>query len=87
MARQSLASMPLSALLKLRDSVSAVIARRTDALKKELRALGDDYREVGRIALYGKKKAKRRKRGRKAAKRAGRPAKARGRKRKAAPAA
>jgi hypothetical protein len=64
MAKQSLASMPLNALVKLRESVSAIISRRTDALKKELRAIGEDYKEVGRIAIYGKKKAKKRKAGR-----------------------
>ena len=65
MAKQNLASMPLNALVKLRESVSAIISRRTDALKKELRAMGEDYKEVGRIAIYGKKKAKKRKAGRK----------------------
>ena len=66
MAKQNLASMPLNALVKLRESVSGIISRRTDALKKELRAMGEDYKEVGRIAIYGKKKAKKRKAGRKA---------------------
>ena len=65
MAKQKLASMPLGALVKLRDRVGAIINRRTEALKKELRSLGEDYKEVGRIAIYGKKKSKRRKIGRK----------------------
>jgi hypothetical protein len=49
MAKQTLVS-------RLRDDVGNAIGRRTDALKKELRAIGEDYKEVGRIALYGKKK-------------------------------
>ena len=63
MAKRSLASMPLGALMKLRDRVGVIISRRADALKKELRSLGEDYKEVGRIAIYGKKKSKRRKTG------------------------
>jgi hypothetical protein len=79
--------MPLGALVKLRDRLGAIISRRTDALKKELRSLGEDYKEVGRIAIYGKKKAKRRKAGRPttrktAARRVGRPPKKSARKRK-----
>jgi hypothetical protein len=61
MAKPRLTSMPLDALLKLRDQVGAIINRRVDVLKKELRALGEDYKEVGRIAIYGKKGAKHRK--------------------------
>ena len=56
MAKQRLASMPLGALMKLRDRVGAIIDRRATALKKELRSLGEDYAEVGRIAVYGRKK-------------------------------
>jgi len=59
MAKQSLASMSLDALLKLRDEVGAALSRRAEGLKKELRALGEDYKEVGRIAIYGKKKTAR----------------------------
>ena len=62
MAKQRLASMPLGALMKLRDRVGAIIDRRATALKKELRSLGEDYAEVGRIAVYGRKKKKTRKR-------------------------
>ncbi len=58
MAKQRLASMPLGALMQLRDRVGAMIDRRATALKKELRSLGDDYREVGRIAIYGRKKTR-----------------------------
>jgi hypothetical protein len=61
MAKPRLTSMPLDTLLKLRDQVGAIINRRVDVLKKELRALGEDYKEVGRIAIYGKKGAKQRK--------------------------
>ncbi|MGH6768257.1 MAG: H-NS family nucleoid-associated regulatory protein [Xanthobacteraceae bacterium] len=59
MAKPKLASMGVGALIKLRDDISAVLARRAEALKKELRSLGEDYKEVGRIAIYGKKKATR----------------------------
>ena len=72
MAKQSLTSMPLNALVQLRNRVGQIINRRTAALKKELRALGEDYKEVGRIAIYGKKKAK--------SKKAGRPGRPAGRK-------
>ena len=46
--------------MRLRDEIGAVLSRKADALKKELASLGADYAEVGRIAIYGKKKAKRR---------------------------
>ena len=58
MAKPNLASMSADALLKLRDDIGAALNRRADALKKELRLLGKDYAEVGRIAVYGKKKPK-----------------------------
>jgi hypothetical protein len=58
MAKQRLASMPLGALMKLRDRVGAMIDSRATALKKELRSLGEDYTEVGRIAIYGRRKKK-----------------------------
>jgi DNA-binding protein H-NS len=58
MARpKSLSLLSVDALFKLRDDVGAALARRADALKKELAAIGSDYAEVGRIAIYGKKKA------------------------------
>jgi DNA-binding protein H-NS len=56
MARQqSLTSLSVDALLKLRDEIGAVLSRKADDLKTELRAIGADYADVGRIALYGKK--------------------------------
>ena len=58
MAKPNLASMSVDALLKLRDDIGAALNRRADVLKKELRSLGEDYAEVGRIAVYGKKKTK-----------------------------
>jgi DNA-binding protein H-NS len=59
MARQqSLTSMSVDALLKLREDIGAVLARKADALKSELKAIGADYADVGRIALYGKKSLK-----------------------------
>ena len=56
--RRRLASMPNDALVKLGNRIGAILRRRADALKRELRSLGEDYAEVGRIALYGKKRAK-----------------------------
>jgi DNA-binding protein H-NS len=57
MARPSkLSLLSVDALFKLRDDVAAALSRKADALKKELAALGSDYAEVGRIAIYGKKK-------------------------------
>jgi len=57
MAKQSrLASLSINALVKMRDEVGSILSRRADALKKELQAIGDDYKEVGRIAVYGRKK-------------------------------
>jgi DNA-binding protein H-NS len=58
MAKTNLASMSIDALLKLRDEVGAALSRKADALKKELASLGSDYGDVGRIALYGRKKRK-----------------------------
>lgn len=71
MATQSLKSMSVTALLKLRDDISTILSRRAEAVKQELRSLGEDYAHVGRIAIYGKKNAaKRRIEERRAAKRA-----------------
>ena len=60
MARRQVAKAILascrSELLKRRDDVGAAIARRADTLKKELKSLGEDYKEVGRIAIFGKKR-------------------------------
>jgi DNA-binding protein H-NS len=56
--RSRLASLSVDALVKMRDEIGAILSRRADVLKKELRALGEDYKEVGRIAIYGKKKKK-----------------------------
>jgi DNA-binding protein H-NS len=58
MAKANLASMSVDALLKLRDEIGAALSNKADALKKELASLGADYSEVGRIALYGRKKRK-----------------------------
>ena len=59
-ATQSLKSMSVMALLKLRDDISTILSRRTEAVKQELRSLGEDYAHVGRIAVYGKKNAAKR---------------------------
>jgi DNA-binding protein H-NS len=56
MAKQNLATLSVDALLELRDEIGSILFKKADALKKELAALGADYAEVGRVALYGKKK-------------------------------
>ena len=56
MAKQNLATLSVDALLALRDEIGSVLFKKADELKKELAALGADYAEVGRVALYGKKK-------------------------------
>ena len=48
--------MSVEALFKLRDGVAAALGQKAEALKKELRSLGEDYAEVGRIAIYGRKR-------------------------------
>jgi DNA-binding protein H-NS len=56
MARpKSLASLSIDALLKMRDGITAALATKAKALKKELEQMGADYKELGRIAIYGKK--------------------------------
>lgn len=61
MPKQRLTSMSIDALLKLRNDIGGILSRRADVLRRELRALGEDYKEVGRIAIYGKKSKKARK--------------------------
>lgn len=56
MPKTSLASMSVEALFKLRDGVAAALGQKAEALKKELRSFGEDYAEVGRIAIYGRKR-------------------------------
>ena len=56
MPKTNLASMSVEALFKLRDGVAAALSQKAEALKKELRSLGEDYAEVGRIAIYGRKR-------------------------------
>jgi DNA-binding protein H-NS len=57
MARaKKLSLLPVDALFKLRDDVAAALSQKAEALKKELRSLGEDYAEVGRIAIYGRKR-------------------------------
>jgi hypothetical protein len=56
--RSRLASLSIGALVKMRNEIGAILSRKANAMKKELRAIGEDYKEVGRIAIYGKKKAK-----------------------------
>jgi DNA-binding protein H-NS len=62
MARaKKLALLSVEALFKLRDDVAAALSQKAEVLKKELRSLGEDYAEVGRIAIYGRKRLKGRK--------------------------
>lgn len=57
MARaKKLSLLSVDALFKLRDDVAAALSQKAEALKKELRSLGEDYSEVGRIAIYGGKR-------------------------------
>ena len=57
MARpKKLSLLSVEALFKLRDDVAAALSHRAEALKKELAAIGSDYAEVGRIAIYGRKR-------------------------------
>ena len=58
--KQSLASMSVDALLKLRDDVKAILGQRTDQLKDQLARLGGDIPNSGRgrrrgSALIGRK--------------------------------
>ena len=58
MARpKTLSLLSVEALFKLRDDVGAALTRKAEALKKELASLGSDYAEVGRIAVYRRKKS------------------------------
>jgi DNA-binding protein H-NS len=56
MAKANLASMTVEALLQLRDDLGRVLSRKASQLQQELAALGSDYAEVGRIAVYGRKR-------------------------------
>jgi DNA-binding protein H-NS len=58
MAKKSLTTMTSEALVKLRDQIGSILNRRAGALQRELRSLGQDYANVGRIALYGRKTSK-----------------------------
>jgi len=55
MAKQNLASMSVDALTKLRDDIGALLSRKAEELKDRLKAIGADYADVGRIAVYGKR--------------------------------
>jgi len=56
MAKRSFAAMSVHALLKLKDDVTSALSKKAASMTKELAALGADYKEFGRIAVYGKKK-------------------------------
>jgi DNA-binding protein H-NS len=62
MAKQTFKSMSVAALLKLRNDVASALKKRAQSLKKELASLRADYAEVGRIAIYGRKRKRRVKR-------------------------
>jgi DNA-binding protein H-NS len=55
MAKQNLAGMSIDALLKLRNQIGAALSHKASELKSELKAIGADYADVGRIAVYGKR--------------------------------
>jgi DNA-binding protein H-NS len=62
MARpRKLSLLSIDALFKLRDDVTAALGRKADAIRKELAAVGSDYADVARIAVYGRKSLKGRK--------------------------
>jgi DNA-binding protein H-NS len=61
MAKANLTSMTVEALLQLREEIGAVLSRRADNLKKELKAIGADYADDGRIAAQGRKSLRGRK--------------------------
>jgi DNA-binding protein H-NS len=48
MAKQSLLTMSVDALLKMRDDIADVLKGRADQLRRDLLALGSDARRVGR---------------------------------------
>jgi DNA-binding protein H-NS len=56
MAKQTLTTMSVDALLKLRDDIGAALSQKAKGLKKELALLGEDIAHIGRVARYGKKK-------------------------------
>ena len=56
MAKTNLSTMSVDALLKLRDEIGVALSKRADALKQQLASLGSDYAEVGRIAVYGRRR-------------------------------
>ena len=55
MAKVKLASMSVETLLQLRNDVSRFLSQKASQLQRDLAALGADYAEVGRIAVYGRK--------------------------------
>ena len=55
MAKPSLTSMSVDALLKLRDDIGEVLARRAAQLRDELSRLGRSDRKKGRSPLQGRK--------------------------------
>jgi DNA-binding protein H-NS len=55
---KSLASMSLDALVKLRTEIGDVLSQKAQALKAQLASLGSDFAEVGRTAVYGRKKSR-----------------------------
>ena len=61
MVQRNLSSMTVDALLKLRDEISTVLSRKADDLKNELKAIGADYADVGKIAFDGKRSLRGRK--------------------------
>jgi len=56
MARKAIKSLSVEALLKLRNDIGAALASKAQAVKEQLRLLGSDYAEVGRIGIRGRKR-------------------------------
>jgi DNA-binding protein H-NS len=52
----NLDAMSIESLVKLRDNVTRFLSQKAIQLQRDLAALGADYAEVGRIAVYGRPK-------------------------------
>src|SRR5262249_1110659 len=55
MPRTSIATMSVTALLKLRDDIGTILQDKAAGLRKELSLLGEDVVHIGRVARYGKR--------------------------------
>jgi hypothetical protein len=55
--------MSVAALVKMRDDISTILSQRAAAARQGLRSLGEDYAHIGRIAVYGRQNAAKRRAG------------------------